>query len=433
MKILYLIPYSPANPSFGGALRIFHLLSHLYKHHDVTVAGFSTPEEEMELITQFPLLAGKTHFVNYPYSDKSTRWKLIQSLFTTHSNWHQITRSKQFQQKLDQLLTTETFDIIQSEFPVMAMFRYNTSAIKIIDSHNVEYDNFKRMARVKNPFKKLFYLLEAYKFYKEETAVCRQQDALLATSMRDISIFNKTITGVPKYLIPNGVDTNHFQPFKTSPAPHSMVFVGMMKYVPNYDGVTWFLDEVFPKILEKVPDATITIVGKNPPPSIMHRANQNIIVTGFVDDTRPYIEKSAVYVVPLRMGGGTRLKIMEALAMKKPIVTTSIGCEGIDVINGQSSLIADTPTEFAARVIALFSNPGLVTELTEKGHELVKNRYKWESIGLQMDQAYKALTGLHSKPIGLADTSKADETAIDRWNDESNGISDKKYSQQVSK
>lgn len=430
MKILYLIPYSPANPVFGGALRIYHLLTHLCKYHDVTVAGFSTPEEERELIKQFPRLAGKTHFVNYPYSDKSKRWSLIQSLFTTHSCWHQVTRSKPFQEKLDRLLAAESFDIIQSEFPVMAMFRNNSPAIKIIDSHNVEYDNFKRMAKVKNPFKKLFYHLEAYKFYREETAVCRQQDALLVTSERDISIFNQTVPGVSKYLIPNGVDTNYFQPFKTQPVPHSMVFVGMMKYVPNYDGIAWFLDEIFPKILEKIPDATITIVGKNPPQSILSRASQNIIVTGFVEDTRPYIEKSAVYVVPLRMGGGTRLKIMEALAVKKPMVTTSIGCEGIDVVNGESLLIADKPDEFADKVIELFTNPKRAEDLTEKGYELVKNQYRWESIGRQMDRAYNELTGLHSVPVQPAEFTEADEAAMDRWNDESNGIYDNKSSKQ---
>ena len=420
MKILYLIPYSPANPVFGGALRIFHLLTHLCKYHDVSVAGFSSPEEEKELIKQFPVLSGKTHFVEHPYSDKTARWSLIKSLFTSHSNWHQITRSTQFQQKLDLLLAAESFDIIQSEFPVMAMFNYNSRAIKIIDSHNVEYDNFKRMAKVKNPFKKLFYHLEAYKFYREETEACSQQGALFVTSERDISIFNQTVPDVPKYLIPNGVDTNYFKPFNTQPDPHSMVFVGMMKYVPNYDGISWFLDEVFPKILEKVPDATITIVGKNPPQSISSRANKNIIVTGFVEDTRPYIEKSAVYVVPLRMGGGTRLKIMEALAVKKPIVSTSIGCEGIEVINGESIMIADNPDEFAASVIELFTNPKQVADITEKGYELVNNLYRWESIGRQMDVAYKELTGSQSIPSEPTGFTDEDAAALDRWNDESN-------------
>lgn len=419
MKVLYLIPYSPANPIFGGALRIFHLLKHLCKYHDVSVAGFSTLEEERELIKQFPVLKGKTHFVDYPYPDKHVRWRLIKSLFSSHSNWYLVSQSELFQQKLNRLLASDSYDIIQSEFPVMAMFRYNSDALKIIDCHNVEYDNFKRMAQVRNPLKKLFYHLEAYKFYKEETTICAQQDALLVTSNRDISLFNQTIPGVLKYLVPNGVDTDYFQPFKTQPAPHSMVFVGMMKYVPNYDGMIWFLDEVFPIIIENVPDANITIVGKNPPQSILDRASENIIVTGFVEDTRPYIEESAVYVVPLRMGGGTRLKIMEALAMKKPLVSTSIGCEGIDVESGKSILIADKPEEFAASVLELFENPDKAADLVDEGYKLVRNHYRWESIGLQMDKAYQELTTIHSLPHNIEGFTEVDEIAMDRWNDES--------------
>lgn len=397
MKILYLIPYNPVNPAFGGALRIYHILNHLCSHHDVTVAGFSTPEKEKLLVEQFPVLAGKTHFVQQPYST-SNRLCLFKSLFTSHSHWHHITRSEQLQKIIDKILEDDTFDIIQSEFPVMAMFHFNSNAIQIIDSHNVEYDNFKRMTKVKNPFKKLFYHIESHKFYKEETKACSEQDALLVTSERDIAIFEQSVPGVPKYLIPNGVDATYFQPFKTFPIPHSMVFVGMMKYVPNYDGINFFLDEIFPKIVKEFPNSTVTIVGKNPPKSIARRAGKNIFITGFVEDTRPYIQNASVYIVPLRMGGGTRLKIIEALAMKKPIVTTSIGCEGIDVAHGQTALIADEPQDFADAVMQLFNSKKLSSMLTENGYNLMK-KYRWESIGLNIDEAYKELTGRKSKTL----------------------------------
>ncbi len=393
MKILYLIPYSPVNPTFGGALRIYHLLEHLCNNHDVTVAGFSTAEEEKELVKKFPMLEGKTHLIPNPHKNKSRRWLLFKSLFTAHSFWYQITQSEQLQQTFDQLLDHQNFDVIQSEFPVLAWYRYNSSAIKIIDAHNVEYDNFRRMTKVKNPFKKLFYYLEWYKFYREETRVCSKQDALFVTSERDISIFNETVTEVPKYLIPNGVDMNYFQPKEVTQKPHSIVFVGMMKYVPNYDGINYFLDEIFPGILEQYPDCTFTIIGKNPPPSISRRANKNINVAGFVEDTRPYIDEASVYVVPLRMGGGTRLKIMEALSMKKPLVTTSIGCEGIDVEDRKTALVADDPQAFAEAVMELFENKELADRLTEQGYELVLNKYGWENIGKQMDTAYRELIG----------------------------------------
>ena len=394
MKVLYFIPYSPANPTFGGSLRIYHILDYLCSHHDVTVAGFSTPEEERDLLENFPVLAGKTHFVEYPHANSSRYWVLIKSVFSSHSLWYHYTRSEQLQRKLDRLLKSESFAVIQSEFPVMGMYSFKSSAIKIIDSHNVEYDNFKRMAKVNNPLKKLFYYLESHKFYKEETDACKQQDALFVTSERDISIFNESVPNVPKYLVPNGVDEEYFYPTKTTPKPYSLVFVGMMKYVPNYDGINYFLDEIFPKIVAHFPNTTITIVGKNAPSSITRRANQNIIITGFVEDTRPYMHEASVYVVPLRMGGGTRLKIMETLASKIPLVTTSIGCEGIDIEHQKHAIIADKPEDFADAVIELLVNRELCETLTENGYELVMDKYRWKSICREMDRAYVELTGI---------------------------------------
>lgn len=397
MKVLYIIPYTPVNPTFGGSLRIYHILDHLCRHHDVTVAGFSVPKDEKRLVENFPKLAGKTHFVKSPSIGKSARWVQFKSLFTSHSYWYTDTRSKALQKMLDKLLKVNSFDIIQCEFPPIAIYRYNSDAVKIIDCHNVEYDNFKRMAKVNNPIRKMYYRLESFKFYREETAICRKQDALFVTSERDISIFDKEVPNVPKYLIPNGVDTSYFLPAKSKPKPYSMVFVGMMKYVPNYDGMNYFLDEIFPKILDKYPEATITIIGKNPPDSITRRAGKNIIVTGFVEDTRPYIQDASVYVVPLRMGGGTRLKIIEALAMKKPLVTTSIGCEGIDIENRKSALIADDPHDFAKAVMELFENQKLCENLTQNGYEVVIDKYRWKSIGKHIDRAYNELTGIKSK------------------------------------
>ena len=413
MKILYLLPYSPAKPTFGGSLRIYHILDHLCQHHDVTVAGFSTPEEEKLLIDRFPVLARKTYLVNPPGKTRSRFLTQLRSLFSSHSFWYLSTRSKELQKVIDQILSKQEFDIIQSEFPALAMYRLNSKAVKIIDAHNVEYDNFKRMAKVGNPLKKLFYHLESYKFYREETRVCRKLDGLLVTSERDISVFEKSVPGVPKFLIPNGVDANYFYPKKVKSKPHSLVFVGMMKYVPNYDGINFFLDEIFPKILTVYPDATITIIGKNPPKSITKRANRNIIVTGFVEDTRPYIQESSVYVVPLRMGGGTRLKVIEALAMKIPLVTTSIGCEGIDISHGESALIADDPQEFANAVMKLFIDKELCDSLTENGYKIVIDKYRWKSIGRHLDEAYEKLTGLK------IDTSSK---SMERWSYDTNGI-----------
>ncbi|MCH8567119.1 MAG: glycosyltransferase family 4 protein [Balneolales bacterium] len=413
MKILYVIPYSPANPTFGGSLRIYNILKYLTQKYDVTVVGFSTSEEEKQLIQNFPVLAGKTHFVEDLCSNTSTYFNLMRSLFSFHSLWYLNSRSHKLQLKINEVCLKNTFDVIQCEFPVMGMFTFNSDAIKVLDAHNVEYDNFQRMAKVKNPLKKLFYLLESYKFNKEETAVCRKQNALFVTSERDINLFEKPVPAVPKYLVPNGVDETFFYPGTKPGRPHSLVFVGMMKYVPNCDGILYFLDEIFPKILAVYPDATITICGKNPPRAIVNRTCHNIIVTGFVGDTRPYIHEASVYVVPLRMGGGTRLKIMEALASKIPLVTTSIGCEGIDLEHNKHALITDKPDAFAKAVIELFDNQELCDSLSYQGYELVMSKYRWATIGAEMERAFEELTGIK------ANDYSSDE---DRMKYESNGI-----------
>jgi glycosyltransferase involved in cell wall biosynthesis len=412
MKILFVTPYSPANPVFGGALRIYHVLAQLCANHDVTIAGFSTAAEERSLIGQFPSLTVKAHFVDYHYSNSSLRWRMIRSLFSFHSNWYHLTRSETLQNKLDELLAAQTFDLILCEFPVMAMYSYKSNAIKITDCHNVEYDNFKRMSKVGNMFKKLFYFLEARKFFKEEIKVFDQQDALFVTSKRDIELINQTNETISKYLIPNGVDTDFYKPVQSCTIPFSMIFIGMMKYVPNYDGIEFFLDEIFPIILKKIPQATITIVGKNPPGCITSRRSQNTIITGFVQDTRPFIEEATVYVVPLRMGGGTRLKILEALAVKKPLVTTSVGCEGIDVVDRKEVMIADHPAEFAARVIELFEYPERGIILAENGYALVMNQYRWDQIGKRIELAIQELYSRKRDPKVETGFTKYDAAAF---------------------
>lgn len=130
MNVLYVIPYNPANPTFGGALRMYHILAHLCKYHQVTVAGFSTAEEEKLLVKTFPSLAGKTHFVTAPISTSQIRLSLVKSLFSSHSHWYVMSRSEKLQRILDRLTAENDFDIIQSEFPVMAMYNFNTSAKK---------------------------------------------------------------------------------------------------------------------------------------------------------------------------------------------------------------------------------------------------------------------------------------------------------------
>jgi glycosyltransferase involved in cell wall biosynthesis len=226
---------------------------------------------------------------------------------------------------------------------------------------------------------------------REELEACRRQDAVFVTSLRDKEILDHDVPDIPKYVVPNGVDMSYFTPSQTTPEPYTLVFTGMMAYVPNYDGMLYFLDEILPRIHRRMPGVRLYIVGNRPPPDLLKRASDRVVVTGYVDDVRPFIHKASVYVVPLRMGSGTRLKILEAMAMKTPIVTTSIGCEGIDVQDGVSVRIEDEPEGFADAVVDLLGNAALRETLIRNGYELVSSRYDWPIIHKTADALYQRL------------------------------------------
>ena len=398
MKILHVIPYIPAPPNFGGALRIWHLLKHFSAYHDVTVAGYCELGNLEYFKKSFPSLEGKMHLLN---RKKAHYHRLVQftTLFTPHSYWYNWAQSDEFQNLLNRILAGGDFDFVVFEFSAMGHFSLQTNAVRIVDAHNVEFENFRRMSQLSwSPVRKVFYKREFEKSRKEEIEIFRKQNAIFSTSEVDAGIIKKHAPEIPNFVIPNGVETAYFQPFGSMIEPYSMVFTGSMSYVPNHDGMYWFLEEVFPKIKKRIPEAVIYIVGNNPPPMLKKLQSESVIITGFVDDVRPFIDKAQVYVVPLRMGSGTRLKILEALSMKKPIVSTSIGSEGIEVENESHLLIRDDTDAFAEAVIQLMNDVVTCNRLVSNGYDLVMQKYDWNIIGHSVDEALKSLKSPKLEP-----------------------------------
>jgi hypothetical protein len=183
--------------------------------------------------------------------------------------------------------------------------------------------------------------------------------------------------------VPTGVDTQFFLPSGNERVePHNIVFTGSMDWLPNEDAITYFTEQIMPRIKQVIPDATLTVVGRNPYPSLMELAERDssVIVTGRVDDVRPYMERASAYVVPLRIGGGTRLKIYEAMAMEKAIISTSIGAEGLPVKDGSELLLADTAETFAKEVIRVLSDKTLATTLGKGAAATVREQFGWERV-----------------------------------------------------
>ncbi|MEX0648463.1 MAG: glycosyltransferase [Balneolaceae bacterium] len=391
MKILHLYPYLPAPPTFGGALRIYHILKHLTEYHDVTVGGYSEHGDEKYFRREFPSLENKMHFIKRSH-EKYRRLMQLYACFTSHSYWYQWSQSKAFERKLNELLERQNFDFVISEFASMGHFELETDAIRILDAHNVEYDNFRRMSKLNySPIRRKYYEREFKRSFHEEVAAFKRHDAIFTTSARDGKLIQKDAPKPAHFVIPNGVDTDFFQKGNTRSEPFTLVFTGSMRYVPNYDGMIYFIEEIFPEIKKEVPEAKIYIVGSGPPNILKKHQSDSVIITGFVDDVRPYIDRASVFVVPLRMGSGTRLKVVEALSMQKPVVSTSIGCEGIDVENEKHLVIRDHPQAFAEAVLELFKAQKLRNRLISNGYELVKNKYDWSVIGESIDEALHQL------------------------------------------
>ncbi len=393
MKILHLAPYSPVPPIFGGALRVYHILKGLSRHHDVTFMTIGTDEDRKLLNSHFGETVRKIHVIPSVGTPFMRPWKLVTgAILHGRSMMLQNAWDNNVKDALERLLKREKFDIQLAEFPGMAQFDAPSDTVTILDEHNVEFSNLERMYKGAHfPPRRLLYYREFRKLQHDELEVCKRVDSIFATSENDARLLDQMLPNKPKYVIPNGVDTSYFVPSDMSLEPYSMVFTGTMDYFPNHDAMKYFIDSIFPIVKKHFPQAKIYVVGKNPDLSLKRRASRDIIVTGYVSDVRPYALKASVYVVPLRMGSGTRLKILEALAMKKAVVTTTIGCEGIDVEDGVNVDVADSPSSFAERIIDLFNNRKRATELGERGYQLVRERYDWKVVENQMEAAISAV------------------------------------------
>lgn len=395
MRILYILPYSPFPPHFGGALRIYNLLQSMLRHHKVTLLLYGSPHDAEQLRSAFASSLDGIHTVDPPpgWAGNQRRLTQLYSLVRRNSSANLGFYSDAMQAEINRLLDGTRFDVIQIENYLLGYFDFDESdAIRILDAQNVEYDNIRRMARAtRSRVRKLFYENEYRKVYREETKVCREQDAILVTSQRDKSLLDTEIPETPKFVIPNGVDLSYFHPASEPVEPFSLVFTGAMNYFPNSDGMIHFLREVLPLIRERVPQVKVYVVGNSPPKQLTEYASSDVVITGFVEDVRPFVHRASVYIVPLRMGGGTRLKVLEAMAMKKPIVTTSIGCEGIELTNGNSMIVADRPGDFANAVAELLLDSAKRARLADAGYENVRNKYDWVTIGDRLAEAYESI------------------------------------------
>ncbi len=398
LRILLLTPQLPYPPHQGTSLRNYNLLRYLSGRHAVSLLSFDA-DAEPDHLAHLSSLCREVQVIPTPRRSPSARLRTLVTSPWPDMAWRLY--SPGYAQALAGWLRREPFDILQAEGIELARYLLSLPRPRpriVFDAHNAEYILQKRafLADLHRPRRwaaAAYSFLQWLKLRRFEAAACRRADALVAVSGADARALAALDTRLSPIVVPNGVDLAYYRP-GLPPLPGmahpSLVFTGKMDFRPNVDAVLWFSTQVMPRIWERRPQAHFYIVGQSPSPRLdALRAEPRIVITGRVEDTRPYIAGADVYVVPLLVGGGTRLKVLEALAMGQAVVSTPLGAEGIGVTDGQEALLAAEPGAFAAQALALLENAARRAQLGRAGRAFVEAHYGWEAIGPLLEQAYR--------------------------------------------
>jgi polysaccharide biosynthesis protein PslH len=382
MNILLVSPNLPS-PTSGASTRNYHMLRALASRHTVSLVALAENAGEGVFRDSSSL------------ADLTCHLHIIPPPSSTHKRWEQLLGIAQgtpyvlrsltlsgVQQTIDTLLTQERYDVAFYESSLIANYHLPSDLPVIIDQHNLEYElRMRTFRREKSGPRKWYNLAESVLLKPIELSRCRKARMVLVTSERERLLLKKVVPEQIIEVVPNGVDVAFFkdEPFAQE-VEHRVIFTGTLDYYPNTDAVLCFARHCWPLLREQIPDATWFIVGKNPPAEIVSLSDlPGVTVAGSVSDIRPYITTAAVAIAPLLVGSGTRLKLLEAFAMGKAVVSTSLGCEGLAVEPSKHLLVADQPEAFARSVVSLLRDAGKRRQLGAAGRELVEHHYSWEN------------------------------------------------------
>ena len=397
MKLLWVKAGGLLPPDMGGKIRSYNILKQLTRRHEVTLFTFysENPDDQhlqgnnvFSHLVAVPLpLPARRSLGEYA---RAARTMATGRPVTVHKFLHPEVR-----RRYTELLASSAFDLIVCDFIVPApLMRWKTLPPTILFTHNVEAQIWERHAKIaSNPLMKTACWLEAHALARTERRYVKLADHVLTVSENDRAFFLQYVGPERITVIPTGVDTEYFQPSPNPEQPDTTVFTGSMDWMPNEDAVAYFVDKILPLIRHEIPAASFWAVGRRPTRGTQALASEHILVTGAVEDIRPYLAKAALCVVPLRSGSGTRIKIFEAMAMGKAVVSTTMGAEGLPVRHGENIILADDPADFARHVVQLLRDSQRRVELGRAARQLVEENYGWPSVAAHFDRIIQSVVG----------------------------------------
>jgi glycosyltransferase involved in cell wall biosynthesis len=394
MKALLMTQVLPYPPDSGPKVKTWNVIKYLAREHEVTLASFVRGDQstEVDVLRRY---CGAVYTVPITRSPIQDGLALAHS-FITGQPWMMVRDDRAAMRQLVDRLCAETrFDVVHADQLNMAQYAARVpGARKVLDAHNALWLLYRRLAETMPAGPRRWLLERDWRLLKDyEGRLVREFDGVLTVSEEDKAALREAAgASVEMIVIPIAVDTDEIQVVDRAPQANHLLHIGTMYWSPNIDGMLWFVNSVYPRIRDARPDVSLDIVGARPPQELttLNDNGHSITVTGYVQNPQPYLEQAGVFIVPLRAGGGMRVKILEALARGLPLVTTTLGCEGIAVEHGRHLLIADTTEEFADASLRLLNDRALAEELGRNGRRLIEDVYDYRAACRPLETLYQS-------------------------------------------
>ena len=396
LKILLLTTKPPYPATDGGRIAVYEPLRRLAaRGHHVTLLTFRAPPGQDE--ASFAHLASLCRVEAIVHDTRTRPMGMGRNLFSRVPYTISKYRSPLMASQVRALLAATKFDVVHVEQVHMAGYgaiaQEEFGIPVVLRQQNIESHLVERYWKTQTGLRRIYAKLQAVRLRNYEAEACAAVDRCLAITFADATRLHHISPSAKTLVVPAGVDVEEFAPLPHLEEREAVVFVGAMDWLPNVDAVLWFCKDILPAIRQEFPEMQFHIVGKNPPAEIRRLAEtQGIHVAGFVEDVRDYFAKATVFVIPLRVGGGMRVKLLQAMAMARPVVSTPIGAEGIQVEDGRNILVAESAEDFAASVLRLLSDRKLGERLGQNARQLVEETYSWETATDLLEQVYREVS-----------------------------------------